>query len=185
MRGPAQRRHRVGLRGLRPPVLDKQTTRLHWDAITGPTRTFHEMYDKDNPHQRGMALGYLTRKKWYKYDTTPMGEALLGFSGEVDRIYHDTPAALTLLEVGPARHLRLLKMGWPDAVTWNIGGAKAGSLKDLAPGEWEKYVCLEAAIVAKPRTLQPQASFAAGQTFTAGVDAPKEVQKKLGTVDVM
>ena len=43
-------------------------------------------------------------------------EKLLGFSGEVDRIYYDTPAELYLLNVGASgRHLKLFKMGFPDA----------------------------------------------------------------------
>ena len=59
-------------------------------------------------------------------------DKLLGFAGETDRIYYKTPAELTLLDVGAAgRHRKLLKMGFPDAVTWNIGEAKSVGLKDM------------------------------------------------------
>ena len=99
---------------------------------------------------------------------------LLPFEGEVDRIYWATPSELYVTNVGAAgRHMKVLKMGFPDAVCWNIGAAKAPTLKDLAPGEWERYVCLEAAVVAKPVKLPPKASYAAGQTFTAGAALPK------------
>jgi D-hexose-6-phosphate mutarotase len=74
-------------------------------------------------------------------------------------------------------------VGFPDAVTWNIGEAKAPSLKDLTPGEWQRYVCLEAGLIGKPMEVPPNASFAAGQTFVAGVDAPKE-KKKAKAVEV-
>ena len=68
-------------------------------------------------------------------------------------------------------------MGFPDAVTWNIGAQKASSLKDLAPGEWERYVCLEAALVGKPYSLAPNASYTAGQTFVAGSELPPPPKK--------
>ena len=112
--------------------------------------------------------------------TETQGEdELLAFAGETDRIYYKTPSELYLLNVGAAgRHMKVLKMGFPDAVAWNIGGAKAGTLKDLAPGEWERYVCLEAALIGKPLKLEPKCSYAAGQTFTAGAELPAPDKKK-------
>ena len=103
----------------------------------------------------------------------------LAFRGETDRIYFGTPSELYLSDVGAdRRHLKVLKMGFPDAVAWNIGGEKAASLKDLANGEWQQYVCLEAALVGKPYKLAPGASYCAGQTFTAGVALPDAKKKK-------
>jgi glucose-6-phosphate 1-epimerase len=106
-------------------------------------------------------------------EKAPQEAALLGFDGEVDRIYYDAPSELYIRNVGAdGRALKMLRMGFPDAVTWNIGGAKAGTLKDMGEGEWSKYVCLEAAIVGKPVSLPPSNSYTAGQTFVAGVTAP-------------
>ena len=111
--------------------------------------------------------------------TATQEESLLGFSGEVDRNYYGAPSELYLLNVGPnSRTLKLLKQGFPDAVTWNIGGDKAPSIKDLGEGEWCKYVCLEAGLIGKPFTLPPSASHTAGQTFVAGVEAPPLEKKK-------
>ena len=45
--------------------------------------------------------------------------------------------------MGKDRAIKVLKMGFPDAVTWNIGEAKGGGMKDLGAGEWDSYVCLE------------------------------------------
>lgn len=111
--------------------------------------------------------------------TATQEESLLGFSGEVDRNYYGAPSELYLLNVGPnSRTLKLLKRGFPDAVTWNIGSDKAPSIKDLGEGEWCKYVCLEAGLIGKPLTLPPSASHTAGQTFVAGVEAPPLEKKK-------
>ena len=106
--------------------------------------------------------------------------ALLGFEGEVDRIYYQTPPELHLLNLSAGRHMKVLKMGFPDAVAWNIGKAKAPTLKDL--DNFEKYVCLEAGLIGKPYSLPPNASYTAGQTFTAGVEMPKG--KKKAAVEV-
>ena len=111
--------------------------------------------------------------------TATQDTPLLGFSGEVDRNYYCAPSDLYLLNVGAnGRALKLLKMGFPDAVTWNIGGDKAASIKDLGEGEWSKYVCLEAGLIGKPHTLPPSNSYTAGQTFIAGVEVPKLEVKK-------
>ena len=60
----------------------------------------------------------------------------------------------------------------------DIGGEKAPTFKDLAPGEWKKYVCLEAALIGKPYALAPSTSYCAGQTFTAGAALPDAKKKK-------
>ena len=89
----------------------------------------------------------------------------VGCAGEIDRIYYNTPSML-VLEDG-SRAVQLLKMGLHDAVVWNIGEKRASSLSDLGKGEWDKYVCLEAAQIGKPVKLAPSASWAGGQTFKA------------------
>ena len=55
---------------------------------------------------------------------------------------------------------------FPEAVVWNIGKERAGGLKDLGAGEWEKYVCYEAATIAKPVKVAKGASWTGGQTFS-------------------
>ena len=61
--------------------------------------------------------------------------------------------------------------------SWNIGEAKAGSLKDLGAGEWQKYVCLEAGLIGKPLSLAPKCSWTGGQTFTAIAQADLDQAK--------
>jgi len=86
------------------------------------------------------------------------------FQGEVDRIYYGTPRSLYVTGLQPNRAIKVLKMGFPDAVTWNIGKSRASSLADL--DDYSKYVCLEAACIGKPVVLPPSNSWTAGQTFT-------------------
>ena len=66
-----------------------------------------------------------------------------------------TERALSV-NVGPnSRTLKLLKRGFPDAVTWNIGSDKGPSIRTLAGSG---HVCLEAGLIGKPLTLPPSAS---------------------------
>lgn len=54
---------------------------------------------------------------------------------------------------------------FPDVVLWNLGEAKAPSMKDLGEGEWRNYVCLEAACIGTPVALEAGACFKASQDF--------------------
>jgi len=116
-----------------------------------------------------------------KYDDSVAGSTAVteeskavAFPGEVDRIYFSTPSSLYVVD--GERAIKVLKMGWPDAVVWNIGGKGASGLKDLGEGEWGKYVCLEAATIGKAVKLAPATSWTAGQTFTLLTKSEAEAQ---------
>jgi len=93
-------------------------------------------------------------------------EEELSIEGEVDRVYLNTPSEAYIVDKPNGRALKILKMGFEDAVVWNIGAERAGGLKDLGAGEWQNYVCYEAAKIGKPAKLGPKTSWTAGQTFT-------------------
>jgi len=93
-------------------------------------------------------------------------EENLPIVGEVDRVYFNAPAEAYIVDEGSGKALKILKMGFADAVVWNIGDARAGGLKDLGKGEWEHYVCYEAATIGTPAKLAPKTSWTAGQTFS-------------------
>ena len=59
------------------------------------------------------------------------------------------------------------KTGFRDVVVWNLGEAKAPSMADLGEGEWQRYVCLEAAAVGKKVALLPGECVTASQTLAA------------------
>jgi glucose-6-phosphate 1-epimerase len=71
-------------------------------------------------------------------------------TGEVDRVYVDAPARLTLKE--PGRALDIAASGFPDVVVWNPGAA-AAKLKDMEPGGERRMLCVEAAAVQTPVVL--------------------------------
>jgi len=102
-------------------------------------------------------------------------EEALAIKGEVDRVYLNTPSEAYIVD-GP-RAIRILKMGFNDAVVWNIGETRAPELKDLGAGEWKQYVCFEAAQIGKAVKVAPKTSWMAGQTFTRidAADVPQSL----------
>ncbi|HSD17298.1 MAG TPA: D-hexose-6-phosphate mutarotase [Thermomonas sp.] len=77
----------------------------------------------------------------------------LAIDDVTDRIYADVVAPLALVE-GDAS-LAIEHDGFADAVIWNPGEAWASRLSDLSPGDWRRFVCVEAAQVQQPVVLAP------------------------------
>ena len=102
--------------------------------------------------------------------------AELQITGEIDNVYLDAPSSLVLRYPQGAGQLRLSKSeSFRDVVLWNLGAEKAPSMKDLGAGEWQQYVCLEAAAIGTPVSLAPGATWKGSQSFaceTPGCDAP-------------
>jgi len=93
-------------------------------------------------------------------------EALLGFDGEIDRIYFDAPAQLLLQE--PQRATTIRQQGFRDTVVWNPGPTKAAALADLEPGGERRMLCIEAATIGEPLRLAPGADWSGTQWLVAG-----------------
>ncbi len=72
-------------------------------------------------------------------------EAALRLSDKLDRIYYQVPGALTLDTGGAA--LRLEQQGFTDVVVWNPGAADAAALADMADLEFERFLCVEPALI--------------------------------------
>ena len=85
------------------------------------------------------------------------------FDGEVDRIYNDVVAPLTLQE--GHRHLDIEQDGFGDVVVWNPGEHLAARIGDLAPGEHAHFACIEAAQVLQPVLLAPGERWHGRQTL--------------------
>ena len=79
-------------------------------------------------------------------------------TSEVDRIYADTPALVTVRGVsgGPAAALTVQRAGWMvapaggaptpvplDVVVWNPGAIRAAAIADLGDEDYLRYVCVE------------------------------------------
>lgn len=79
------------------------------------------------------------------------------FDGEVDRTYLGCNGRRTLSDNNTA--LRIETTGFMDTVAWNPGDTLAADLADLAPGEHDRFVCVE------PACVEPRITLAAGDMW--------------------
>lgn len=78
-------------------------------------------------------------------------EEELSIIGEVDRVYGSAPSRVTLKE--PGRVITSTHEGFKDIVVWNPGPDKCKDLKDMEPEDYQKMLCVEAAIVNEPQEV--------------------------------
>ncbi|WP_369988792.1 D-hexose-6-phosphate mutarotase [Pseudomonas xanthosomatis] len=90
-------------------------------------------------------------------------QGALGFAGETDRIYLDTPQTLSINDPHWQRRITLTSSGSRSAVIWNPWTERARELADMADDGWQRMLCIETANVWDDVvTLKPGASHALG-----------------------
>ena len=78
----------------------------------------------------------------------------LRFVGEFDRVYSAAPAGYELQD-GPHTLLIEQDPDWAHTVVWNPGADKCAALADMPPEGWRHMLCVEAAQVYAPLTIEP------------------------------
>jgi glucose-6-phosphate 1-epimerase len=91
-------------------------------------------------------------------------EEVLHIRGEVDRVYVDAPGRLIVRE--PKRQLVVSTTNFPDVVIWNPGVERAAALADMEPGGERRMLCVEAAVVQRPITLDARQRWSGTQVLT-------------------
>jgi len=91
-----------------------------------------------------------TLHRQHDYEVAFEGDAL---DAGIDRIYNDVVTPLALVE--GERHLALEQDGFGDVVVWNPGAHLSARIGDLAPGDWRRFACVEAAQALQPVVLAP------------------------------
>ena len=76
----------------------------------------------------------------------------LHIDDKLDRIYRDIKGPVTLAHGGGAQ--ALTQEGFSDAVVWNPGAADTAALADMEDDEYQRFVCIEPALI-EPVTLMP------------------------------
>ncbi len=80
----------------------------------------------------------------------------LRIDDKIDRIYRDASAGITLAH--GAASLKLTQSGFRDAVIWNPGAADTAALADMQDAEYQRFVCIEPALIV-PASLQGGAAW--------------------------
>ena len=143
---------RLGPKWLELELQVANTGRTAW-TFTGALHTYLRVDDVRSARILGLfGLPYedMVQGNAMHTETDP---ALL-IVGEVDRVYHGVTQPLQLAGGGvPDR--RVVQQGFEDVVVWNPGADKAARLGDLPPEDWQRMLCIEAAVVQHPRELAP------------------------------
>ena len=88
----------------------------------------------------------------------------LRIDGKLDRIYRDATAGITLLH--GAGTLKLTQSGFRDLVIWNPGAADTAALADMIDADYQRFVCIEPALIT-PAILQSGAAWRGEHQVTA------------------
>jgi dihydroxy-acid dehydratase len=92
----------------------------------------------------------------------------IGFDGEVDRVYVDTPADCVIVDAGLKRRIRIAKTGSQSTIVWTPWTEKAEKMGDMGKGKsgagWREMVCVESA-----NAMDNVVTVAPGETHTLAV----------------
>jgi len=76
-------------------------------------------------------------------------QGAIGFNGEVDRVYVNTPAECVIEDAGLKRRIHIAKSGSQSTVVWTPWTEKAEKMGDMGKGKsgagWREMVCVESA----------------------------------------
>lgn len=89
---------------------------------------------------------------------TPKREAAdaIPITSEVDRLYHDAPGPVEILDRKWGRRIRIAKSGAASTVVWNPGPARSQQMPDFGNEEYKQMLCVESGSVRNNRvTLAP------------------------------
>jgi glucose-6-phosphate 1-epimerase len=108
--------------------------------------------------------------KWYLDKTQGGNETKdeakkLVISDETDRVYLKAPKKIEIEDRGNDRRIEIRAAGFKDAVVWNPWVEKVTGFIGLAPEDYLRMVCVEAAQIGTPVELKPAASWSGSQTL--------------------
>jgi D-hexose-6-phosphate mutarotase len=100
--------------------------------------------------------------------STKKQSGAIGFSGEVDRVYVNTPADCVIEDAGLKRRIRIAKTGSLSTIVWTPWTEKADKMGDMGTGKsgagWREMVCVESA-----NAMDNVVTVAPGETHTMTV----------------
>lgn len=135
-------------------------------AFTGALHSYLLVGDVEAARVRGLE-GARYRDKTRGGAEQPAAQAPLTPAGEVDRVYAGEGAPVEVDDPTLGRRLRLSQSGFPDVVVWTPGEVAGSALGDVAPGDWRRFLCVEAAAAAAPVTVAAGERWAGGQRLEA------------------
>ncbi|GAB2182267.1 D-hexose-6-phosphate mutarotase [Denitratisoma sp. agr-D3] len=155
----------VVLEGSRLDVeLAVENTDLAPFSFTAALHTYLRVKEVENVHVRGL--------QGLEYRDAARGDAIvrdnaeeLTVDDEVDRVYHGVSKPVLLSDGGV--NLGIDAEGFPDLVVWNPWETRCAALPDMAPLEFRRMLCIEAAAARQPVLLPAGETWLGRQTLVA------------------
>ena len=91
----------------------------------------------------------------------------MSIDARIDRIYRDIRTGVTLAH--GTGSVALTQSGFRDLVVWNPGAADTTALADMADEEYQRFVCIEPALIV-PASLKPGAAWRGEHQLTAAAN---------------
>lgn len=132
-------------------------------SFTGALHSYLRVKEVEQAHLQGLR-GIEFRDAAKGNQIRRDGAEELTVDDEVDRVYHQVKNPLLLSGHG---NLGIHNEGFPDVVVWNPWEKLCAALPDMAPLEFRRMLCVEAAIARQPVTLAADESWYGRQSFVA------------------
>jgi glucose-6-phosphate 1-epimerase len=127
-------------------------------TLTQALHTYFTVGDINRVRVRGLEGKYYLDK--VDSDARKFQTEAIAIAGEVDRIYFDVPAVLTIDDPALDRSIRTTSSGNTTAVVWNPWIEKAAAMGDLGDADYQQMICVETTNAASDViTVEP------GETF--------------------
>ena len=110
-------------------------------SLTQALHTYFTVGDIERVRVRGLEGKYYLDK--VDRDARKFQTEAIAIAGEVDRIYLDVPAELTIDDPALDRLIRITSGGNSTAVVWNPWIDKAAAMGDLGDAEYQTMICVE------------------------------------------
>ena len=128
-------------------------------TITEALHTYFSVSDVAQVHVDGLDGIHFHDKAagWTEGDQV----GTIGFDGEVDRVYVNSPQPCSIVDPVLKRRISIAKFGCQSTIVWNPGAARAAQMGDLGPEGWKRFVCVESG-----NALENAVTVAAGKSHT-------------------
>jgi glucose-6-phosphate 1-epimerase len=131
--------------------------------LTQALHTYFTVGDIDRVRVRGLEGKYYLDK--VDGDARKFQSGAIAITGEVDRIYLDVPAVLTIDDPALDRQIHTTSSGNTTAVVWNPWIEKAAAMGDLGNTDYQRMICVETTNAASDVI-----EVAPGETFCLGAN---------------
>ena len=133
-------------------------------SFTAALHTYFQVQDIQKTTVQGLQ-GRLYKNSATGQDDCLETNATIQIEAEVDRIYKNAPLQVTLQE--PDHRVTVFNDNFKDTVVWNPWAEGGAKIADLEPQGYQRFVCIEAAAIVEPITLQPQQTWQASQRMVS------------------